>query len=58
MPPVLKEKKRNIAISKVIKYIDNPPKSPFERGTLRNSPLSKGGKGGYKTVPHAFLELL
>ncbi|MGD1700846.1 glycosyltransferase family 39 protein [Dapis sp. BLCC M229] len=56
---LLTYRRENIAIPTVTKYIENPPKSPLERGTLNPPPLQRGtlnppplqrgARGGYKT---------
>ncbi|MGK7922698.1 MAG: glycosyltransferase family 39 protein [Trichodesmium sp.] len=43
---LLTYRRENIATSTVTKYIDNPPKSPLEKGTLNAPPLQRWG---YKT---------
>jgi len=35
-----------------MKYIYDPPIIPLRKGDFEDSPLFKGGRGGYKTVPH------
>ncbi len=49
---LLTYRRENIGTPTVTKYIDNPPKSPLQRGTLNAPPLQRGAREGYKTVPH------